>query len=475
MVRVCAFPNCGNKMKSYLCLSFHRLPICNRETLPLWLVALQVDVRTSLRTLREIDYRVCSEHFDEGDFIEKSHKCRHLKGNAIPKAKGPTADKLETSSEHPAVGGGPAGKATSSSVVSGNGNWDGAGTGGMDQITVVRIDDTHIAEEQCQDGGKVKDAAQCYEVEYLMPAAEEEEEEDGVYVIEYSNPEEEGESYQFTMSVDKSLPAKKSIITHPVVRESAGAPLPVLPKPSTVPRPRTSAGQKRKLIAEEEKEEEVLSNKSVLELGEHYSDVMGMNSGVGQSQLVCTLCPPPGKFFKRGSGLAVHLKHMHNLDTNKKFFCTPCQRSVRTQIELDRHTKRHANKAAVFTCHLCPAEAENEAEAGKRGYKGSRCGLKSHLETEHPGVIPRCHICNKGFQSIVTYLADQFRHVGVSPHHCAKCQIYEMTSRGLLIHIKNHDKKKQQQQQEEESGENPPQALGVSANGDNSATDDSDF
>ncbi|XP_028425259.1 zinc finger protein 205-like [Perca flavescens] len=371
---------------------------------------------------------------------------------------------IMTSSEPPAVGGGPAGK-----TASGNGNWDGAVAGGMDQITVVRIDDTHIAEEQCQDGGEVKDAAHCYEVEYSMPAAEEEEE-DSVYVIEYSNPEEEGESYQFTMSVDKSLPAKKPIITHPAARESAGAPPPVLSKPSVAPRPRPGAGRKRKLMAEEGKEEEeVLSNKSVLELGEHYSDVMGANSAVGPSQLVCTLCPPPGKFFKRGSGLAVHLKHMHNLDTNKKFFCAPCQRSVRTQIELDRHTKRHANKAAVFTCHLCPVEA------GKRGYRGSRCGLKSHLETEHPGVIPRCHICNKGFQSIVTYLADQFRHVGVSPHHCAKCQIYEMTSRGLLIHIKNHDKKKKkQQQEEEESGENH-QSHRVSANGDNSATDDSDF
>ncbi|XP_034717602.1 zinc finger protein 205 isoform X1 [Etheostoma cragini] len=391
-----------------------------------------------------------------------------------------SSSSILTSSERPAVGGGTAGKATSSSVVSGNGNWDGAG--GMDQITVVRIDDTHIKEEQCQDGGKVKDTAQ-YEMEYLVPAAEEEEEEDGVYVIEYSNPEEEGESYQFTMSVDKSLPSKKPIITHPVAGgESARSPPPVLPKPSVAPRPRPGARHKRKLIAEEEKEEEVLSNKSVLELGEHYSDVMGVNSGVGPSRLVCTLCPPPGKFFKRGSGLAVHLKHMHNLDTNKRFFCVPCQRSVRTQIELDRHTKRHANKAAVFTCHLCPAEA------GKRGYKGSRWGLRSHLETEHPGVVPRCHICNKGFQSVVTYLADQFRHVGVSPHHCAKCQIYEMTERGLLIHIKNHDKKKQQQVEEEEEleveveeveveevGETPPQMLGVSANGDNSATDDSDF
>lgn len=95
MVRVCAFPNCSNRMKRYLCLSFHRLPLRNREILKLWLVALQLDVQTPLQTIRERDYRVCSEHFNEDDFTEKSVKSRYLKANAIPKAKKPAADKLE--------------------------------------------------------------------------------------------------------------------------------------------------------------------------------------------------------------------------------------------------------------------------------------------------------------------------------------------------------------------------------------------
>ncbi|XP_038561620.1 zinc finger protein 260-like isoform X1 [Micropterus salmoides] len=346
-------------------------------------------------------------------------------------------------SEHPAVGAGPAGRATSSSGVSGNAGWDGSG--GMDQITVVRIDDTHIAEEQSHVGVKVKDAAaEYYEMEYSIPAEEEvaaaaaaagEEEEDGVYVIEYSNPEEEGESYQFTMSVDRSLPAKKPVTKNLVVGEDARAPSPVTSKPLRPARPRQEARQKKKLEA---KKEEVLSNKCVLELGENYSDVMEMNSG---KRLVCSLCPPPGRFFKRGSGLAVHLKQMHQLMGKKTFFCASCKQTVRSQIELDAHTRRHANQDAVFTCLLCSAEAENKTDADKAVFKGSRWGLKRHLETEHPGVIPRCDICNKGFKTLVSYLADQFRHVGVSPYHCAKCQIYEMTERGLTIHIKNHDKK----------------------------------
>ncbi|GAA6233728.1 zinc finger and BTB domain-containing protein 11 [Lates japonicus] len=304
-----------------------------------------------------------------------------------------------------------------------------------------------------------------------MPAEEEvvaEEEEDGVYVIEYSNPEEEGESYQFTMSVDRSLPAKKQVVIHPAGRENATAPSPVTSKPSRPSRPRQEV-RKRKMVREEEvKEEEIVSNKSVLELGEDYNDMMGS----GKSQLVCSLCPPPGKFFKRASGLAVHLKQMHLMEGKKTFFCTSCNQTVRTQIELDAHTRRHANQDAVFTCLLCPAETENKTDtAEKTGFKGSKWGLRRHLEKEHPGVIPRCNICNKGFKSLVSYLADQFRHVGVSPFYCAKCQIYEMTERGLSVHIKNHDKKKKKQ----EPAENHLQTLGVSASAENSATDDSDF
>ncbi|XP_034562935.1 zinc finger protein 180-like [Notolabrus celidotus] len=366
------------------------------------------------------------------------------------------------SSEHVAVGGVPAVKAMPSSVVSGHSTWDGAG--GMDGITVVRIDDTHIAEEQSHVRTKVREGATAYyEMEYSMP--EEEEEEDGVYVIEYSNPEEEGQSYQFTMSVDGSLPPKKPMTTHPAVRESVSAPLPVMKRIPKLQRPQRTETKKRRRLGEEEdvkKEEEILSNKCVLELGEDYSDVMKMNEG---KTLVCSMCPPPGRFFKRASGLAVHLKQMHHMEGKKTFFCSWCQQNVRSQIDLDSHTKRHANQDAVFTCVLC-------SSAEERTFKGSRWVLKKHMEKEHPGVVPRCHVCHKNFKSVVSYLADQFRHVGVTPYHCAKCQIYEITERGLSVHIKNHDKPKKRKQG---LGGNQPQTLAAPPVADNSATDDSDF
>ncbi|XP_060920109.1 zinc finger protein 180-like [Labrus mixtus] len=393
--------------------------------------------------------------------------------------------RITMSSEHLAFGGRPAGKATSSSVASGNTNWDGAP--GMDGITVVRIDDTHIAEEQSHVGTKVREGATTYyEMEYSMPADEEVgEEEEDVYVIEYSNPEEEGQSYQFTMSVDRSLPPKKPIIKHPMVRESARAPVPVAGAPLVLPaagaflpakpksnrpqRPRQEPRKRRMIEEDNVTKEEFVSNKCVLELGEDISDVMKRNDG---KALVCSLCPPPGKSFKRASGLAVHLKQMHHMEGKKTFFCTWCQQSVRTQIELDAHTKRHANHHAVFVCALCPAEAERESETGEKGFKGSRWGLKRHMEKEHPGTIPRCDVCFRNFKSLVSYLADQFRHVGKTPYHCAKCQIYEITERGLSVHIKNHDKPKKRKPG---PVENQMQTLPVPPVVDNSATDDSDF
>ncbi|KAM8823120.1 uncharacterized protein AB9W97_005208 [Spinachia spinachia] len=342
---------------------------------------------------------------------------------------------------------------------------------GMDQITVVRIDDTHIAQDQSHNGGRGKVAQACYDMEYSVPP-EEEEEEASVYVIEYSNPEEEGESYQFSMSVDRPLPARKPAPKHPAACEDATAASPAKLSPGQTRRPR--AGEEEVRRKRQQRAEQLVSNECVLELGEDY---MGNLASEGRP-LVCTLCPPPGRSFKRASGLAVHLKHLHLLEGKKTFFCSTCKHKVRTQVELDGHTKRHANQSAVFSCHLCPP--------GEGGYRGSKWGLRRHLEQQHPGVVPRCQICNKGFTSLASYLADQFRHVGVSPFFCTRCRIYEMTERGLHVHIRNHDRKKrkQQQQQEEEeeeeeeaatTSETPPQTLGVSVNPDNSATDDSDF
>ncbi|XP_047423639.1 myoneurin-like isoform X1 [Mugil cephalus] len=391
-------------------------------------------------------------------YVEENPLCSGGNSGNLPRNNPTTLHRLKVSTELLVIHGG-------SVVMAGNGNW--VGSGSMDQITVVRIGDTHIAGEELHVEGKVKGGVPEYQnMEYSMPTedegvAVEEEEEDSVYVIEYSNPEEEGESYQFTMSVDRSLPTKRQIVKDPLVREDSRARVPSRPK---------RLSQSMKLLAEEGvKQEQVVSNKSVLELGEDYRNVMEINSGSGKRQLVCSLCPP-GRFFKRPSGLAVHLRHLHQLDGKKTYYCTSCKQTLRSQIKMDAHTRRHANQNAVFTCFLCLGETENKS--GNTGYQGSKWGLRKHMEKEHPGIIPPCHICHKNFKTVPSYLADQFRHVGVSPYYCAKCQIYEMTERGLSVHIKNHNKK---QENKHAMGNNQLLTPPVFINADNSATDDSDF
>ncbi|XP_047423640.1 uncharacterized protein LOC124995384 isoform X2 [Mugil cephalus] len=207
-------------------------------------------------------------------YVEENPLCSGGNSGNLPRNNPTTLHRLKVSTELLVIHGG-------SVVMAGNGNW--VGSGSMDQITVVRIGDTHIAGEELHVEGKVKGGVPEYQnMEYSMPTedegvAVEEEEEDSVYVIEYSNPEEEGESYQFTMSVDRSLPTKRQIVKDPLVREDSRARVPSRPK---------RLSQSMKLLAEEGvKQEQVVSNKSVLELGEDYRNVMEINSGSVAVQL----------------------------------------------------------------------------------------------------------------------------------------------------------------------------------------------
>ncbi|XP_030281772.1 uncharacterized protein LOC115586664 isoform X4 [Sparus aurata] len=91
MVRFCAFPGCEKKMKNNIPETFHRLPFrCSREIINQWLLVLQLDINTPIETLRKRDHRVCSDHFDQGDFnVPTGHdipKRVFLRKHAIPKA-----------------------------------------------------------------------------------------------------------------------------------------------------------------------------------------------------------------------------------------------------------------------------------------------------------------------------------------------------------------------------------------------------
>ncbi|XP_035516429.1 uncharacterized protein LOC118327247 [Morone saxatilis] len=100
MVRVCAFPGCEKKMKRYNPESFHRLPLQNSDTLKQWLVVLNFDVKTPIKKLQQMDYRVCSNHFRKNDFMTPKRasnppRKNYLKKSAVPRADRPVADKRQ--------------------------------------------------------------------------------------------------------------------------------------------------------------------------------------------------------------------------------------------------------------------------------------------------------------------------------------------------------------------------------------------
>ncbi|XP_056155771.1 zinc finger protein 567 [Lampris incognitus] len=195
----------------------------------------------------------------------------------------------------------------------------------------------------------------------------------------------------------------------------------------------------------------------------------GNSAGGDGKRLVCNLCPPPGKLFKKMAGLSVHLKLIHYKERKKDYFCGMCRKLCRNQLDLDAHTRRHANQMAVYQCSLCPFKSTDKLISGLSG----RYVMKKHLESEHSGIIPSCQICNRNFKNLTSYLSDQFRHVGISPFYCPKCKIYEMTERGLVVHLRN-DKLKNRREGAGEDEEEMEEQEEHASRAENSATDDSD-
>ncbi|XP_051991636.1 zinc finger MYM-type protein 4-like isoform X1 [Xyrauchen texanus] len=92
MVRLCAFPGCHNREKPLRLrqassqeesLTFHTLPLHDRERLTLWLLALRRDPDSPIESLRTM--RVCGDHFSPDDFSAvPGTKRRLLRSTAVP-------------------------------------------------------------------------------------------------------------------------------------------------------------------------------------------------------------------------------------------------------------------------------------------------------------------------------------------------------------------------------------------------------
>jgi hypothetical protein len=84
MVRVGVFPGCGKKMKSYTPETFHRLPLRYNDwsLVDQWLIVLNMDIETPIKTLMQRDHRVCSatSSFPKELLTQRTHKEFHWRG-----------------------------------------------------------------------------------------------------------------------------------------------------------------------------------------------------------------------------------------------------------------------------------------------------------------------------------------------------------------------------------------------------------
>nr|XP_043883865.1 uncharacterized protein LOC122770804 isoform X1 [Solea senegalensis] len=88
MVRMCAFPGCGNKNVSWSPYRFHRIPLRDTDCTKMWLVVMNVAADTPRSALRQL--RVCSAHFSEEDYREPraNERDRHvLMTSAVPNSR----------------------------------------------------------------------------------------------------------------------------------------------------------------------------------------------------------------------------------------------------------------------------------------------------------------------------------------------------------------------------------------------------
>ncbi|XP_066541069.1 myoneurin [Hoplias malabaricus] len=139
----------------------------------------------------------------------------------------------------------------------------------------------------------------------------------------------------------------------------------------------------------------------------------------------CHIC---GKGFELQSVLKAHVKRHNDGESSLTHGCSLCPRRFRYKGALDTHLRHHMSQV-MYKCPLCEEPYQFKLD------------LTVHVKATHAGSRLVCNFCNKSFIRVDAFFKHIDRHVVATPYYCSTCNIYQLTERGYLCHMRIHEKR----------------------------------
>ena len=144
------------------------------------------------------------------------------------------------------------------------------------------------------------------------------------------------------------------------------------------------------------------------------------------------LCDTCGEVFAQKVTLDMHLKSVHDINTERsqKYTCHICGTAFGKRFILEKHIwGKHSAEPRVkaFVCDVC---GKSYLEKG---------GLNRHIRRNHmDGKKFQCQFCSKSYFIRDLWMTHMKQHMGESPHHCRVCNQGFSSKYALTVHMRLH-------------------------------------